>query len=218
VAVSSIAMALLLAPFARPAPAQTCDAGIFATQVQEPGGASLRMTRSTPVYSPSTGWALQACFVLAQHGTATGPVMATVDLRLAGQPSQPFYQLAGPQLYPVGGVPAICQVQTDQLHLSLASVAPLPPLAISQECCVYARHPTTATCELLPREPDVLHAEIVTTPPQYVADVVVGDRSRGRVASGKIAFCGLTGIELLGVPFALLALRARSGRRAGGAS
>jgi hypothetical protein len=95
-------------------------------------------------------------------------------------------------------------------------------LAISEECCAIVRHPTTTTCELLPHEPDVVHIDIDTPspPPPFVAVVSLVDRDRivKSGGGGGGGGCGLTGIEFLGVPFALLALRARSGRRAGGAS
>ena len=222
VAVVSIAAAFALG-IARDAAAQTCDAGVFASRAQAPAGASARITRSAPIADPGgTEWALQVCFVLSQHGPAAAPVSATIDLRQPGQ-GVPFYLLDGAQLNPAGGLPTVCQIQPDELHLSLASAGPLPPNAISQECCVLAHHPTTPTCELLPHEPDDVHVEIDTPgQPLYITSIAVADRKGGVLSgggsSGGGGGCGLTGIEFLGVPFVLLAMRARSGRRAGGTS
>ena len=219
VAVVSIAAAFALG-IARDASAQSCDAGVFASKAQAPAGASARITRSAPVLDPGgTDWALQVCFVLSQHGPAPAPVSATIDLRQPGQ-AVPFYRLDGAQLLSVGGLPSVCQVQPDELHLTFESAGPLPPNAISQECCVLAHHPTTHTCELLPREPDEVHVEIDTPgQPLYLTSIAVADvKGGGTGGGGSSGGCGLTGIEFLGIPFALLAMRARSGRRVGGAS
>lgn len=218
--VVSIAAAFVLGT-ARDASAQTCDAGVFASAVQAPAGASVRITRSVPVLDPGgTEWALQACFVLSQHGPAPAPVSATIDLRQPGHPA-PFYRLDGAQLFSVGGLPSVCQVQSDELHLTLASTGPLPPHDISEECCVLAHHPTTPSCELLPHEPDDVHVKIDTPgQPAYLTSVAVADRKEGGLSSGGGGGggggCGLTGIEFVGIPLALLVMRARSGRRLGG--
>ena len=222
VAVVSIAAAFALG-IARDASAQTCDAGVFASSAQAPAGANVRITRSAPMLDPGgTDWALQVCFVLSQHGPAPAPVSATIDLRQPGQ-GVPFYRLDGAQLLSVGGLPSVCQVQPDELHLTFESAGPLPPNTISQECCVFAQHPTTPTCELLPHEPDEVHVEIDTPgQPVYLTSIAVADRKGGGLSSGGGGGggggCGLTGIEFVGIPLALLAMRARSGRRVGGRS
>jgi hypothetical protein len=221
VAGTAAAALLLLAPFAREASAQTCDGGVFAIVPLAPGDATVRMTRSKPVSSPgATGWALEACFVLAQHGPVPEQVSSTIAFSLEGQPNV-FYDLAGAVLRPVGGMPATCQILPGGEHVLLASLAPLPPFAISEECCVFVEHPTTPSCELLPGHLDVIHVEIDTPlQPPYLVSVDLNGRERvvKSGGGGGGGGCGLTGIEFLGVPLALLALRARSGRGAGGGS
>lgn len=220
----SVAAALLVVPVARSASAQSCEGGIFAISALAPGGESVRMTRSTAVDTSGTGtaWALEACFVLAQHGSVPEPVTATIGVEIDAQPNV-FYPLANATLRPVGGLPANCQILPGGQQLSLTSPGPLPPFAISQECCVLVLHPTTPTCEMLPGEPDALLVDIDTpSQPPYLVSIAVVDRDRplagGGSGSSSSGGCGLTGIEFLGVPFSLLALRARSGRRAGRAS
>jgi hypothetical protein len=214
--------ALVGAPIARSASAQACEGGIFAIPAVAPGGASVRMTRSAPAFFAGAGWTLETCFVLAQHGSVTEPVSATLAVAIDAQPNV-FYPLANATLRPVGGLPAQCQILPDGHHLALVSPGPLPPLSISEECCVLVVPPTTPTCEELPGEPDALHVELDTpSQPVYLVSIAVLDRDRTIVSGGgggsSGGGCGLTGIEFLGVPFALLALRARSGRRAGGGS
>ena len=219
VAVVSIAAAFALG-IARDASAQSCDAGVFASKSQAPAGGSVRITRSTPILDPGgTDWALQVCFVLSQHGPAPAPVSATHRPATAG---------AGRSLLPARRRAAALGRRAAVGLPGPARRAP-PHTRRAPGRCPRTRSPRSAACSRTtrPRPPASCFRTSPTrctsrstrreTPCTSLPSRSPTSREEAP-AAGSSGGCGLTGIEFLGIPLALLAMRARSGRRVGGRS